>query len=146
MQADVDDAEAESSTRMLPTEQAEAETRAEDVVYTEAESSASMQTTEESEAEMRAADVDETDAQSSGSTQTTQAWQAVFCPHAQAWYFYDSEACDETTWERPSEVSLMYLHAPAVPEPWVVLRDEVTGELTFWNEFYVEDGHNTGKR
>ena len=39
----------------------------------------------------------------------------------------------------------MYWHAPAVPEPWVVLRDEVTGELTFWNEFYVEDRRNTGK-
>ena len=108
--------------RMFATEEAEAETRAEDVVHTEAASSTSMQTTEESEAEMRAADVDETDAQSSGSTQTTQAWQAVFCPRAHAWYFYDAKACDEATWDRPSEVSLIHWHAPAVPEPWVVMR------------------------
>ena len=101
-QTDAGDTEAESSTKMLATEEAEAETRAEDVVHTEAESSTRMQTTEESEAEMRAADVAETGAQSSASTQTTQAWQAVFCPRARAWYFYDAESRGEATWDRPS--------------------------------------------
>ena len=39
----------------------------------------------------------------------------------------------------------MVWQAPAVPEPWVVRKDDVTGRLSFWNEFYVEDGRQTGK-
>ena len=35
---------------------------------------------------------------------------------------------------------------PAVPEPWVVEEDTVSGELSFFNEFYVEDGRQVGKR
>ena len=64
---------------------------------------------------------------------------------ARAWYFYDAEARDEATWDRPSGSCVVHWHAPAVPQPWLVRRDDVTGELSFWNEFYVEDGCQTGK-
>ena len=40
----------------------------------------------------------------------------------------------------------MLWNKPAVPAPWVVEADAVTGELSFFNEFYVEDGRQLGKR
>ena len=32
-----------------------------------------------------------------------------------------------------------------MPDPWVVEEDD-SGEISFWNEFYVEDGKQVGKR
>ena len=77
--------------------------------------------------------------------QTGNAWQAFFCPRVQRWWFWSSES-GESTWERPAEPCVVLWERPAVPEPWVVEEDAVTGELSFWNEFYVEDGRQVGKR
>ena len=70
----------------------------------------------------------------------------MFFPRAQACYFYDAESHDEATWDRPSGSCVVHWHAPAVPHPWVVRRNDVTGELSFWNKFYVLDGVQTVKR
>ena len=71
-------------------------------------------------------------------------WQAFFSPAEQQWCFEHGES-GKTTWERPSEDCDVVWETPIVPEPWVVDEDD-SGELSFWNEFYVEDGKQVGKR
>ena len=71
-------------------------------------------------------------------------WQAFFCAQEQQWCF-EHGGSGKTTWERPPEDCDVVWETPIVPEPWVVDEDD-SGELSFWNEFYVEDGKQVGKR